>query len=136
MYSHLRLSFNIFSVLIRPGLPDGFFSNQRSQFGSILEGPRFDIFYCYLEYFTDIWDISITIWFNLFVDIHLVRFFRFWYHVPRKVWQPWIRLFYSFFKPKACATFLSLPSIASLSESIYLCAPKQTDIQGFLLLSF
>jgi hypothetical protein len=43
-----------------PGLPDGLFSNQKSQFGSILEGLRFenvDIFYGHLEYFKDIWDI-------------------------------------------------------------------------------
>jgi hypothetical protein len=41
-------------------LPDGFFSNQKSQFGLILEGPRLenvDIFYGHLEIFTDIWDI-------------------------------------------------------------------------------
>jgi hypothetical protein len=42
------------------GLPDGFFSNQKSQIGSILEGPRLenvDIFYGHLEYYTDILDI-------------------------------------------------------------------------------
>jgi hypothetical protein len=41
------------------GLPDCFFSNQKSQFGSILEGPRLEnvyIFYGHLKYFTDIWD--------------------------------------------------------------------------------
>jgi hypothetical protein len=41
-------------------LPDGFFSNQKFQFGQILEGLRWenvDIFYGQLEYFTDIWDI-------------------------------------------------------------------------------
>jgi hypothetical protein len=38
-------------VCFEPGLPDGF-SNQKSQFGSILEGLRlvnFDIFYGHLE---------------------------------------------------------------------------------------
>jgi hypothetical protein len=42
------------------GLPDGFFSNQKSQIGKILEGPRLEnvvIFYGHLEHFTDIWDI-------------------------------------------------------------------------------
>jgi hypothetical protein len=41
-------------------LPDGLFSKQKSQFGSILEGPKLenvDIFYGHLEYFADIWDI-------------------------------------------------------------------------------
>jgi hypothetical protein len=41
-------------------LPDGLFSNQKSQFGQIFEGlglENVDIFYEHLEYFTDIWDI-------------------------------------------------------------------------------
>jgi hypothetical protein len=48
------------------GLPDGFFSDQKSQFGQTLEGLRIenvDIFYARLEYFTDIWDIlPMAIW--------------------------------------------------------------------------
>jgi hypothetical protein len=43
-----------------PGLPDGFVSNQKYQFGQILEGltlENVDIFNGHLEYFTDIWDI-------------------------------------------------------------------------------
>jgi hypothetical protein len=44
-----------------------------------------DIFYGHLEYFMEIWDI---LWpFGTFC-IHLVHFFPFWYHVPRKIWQP------------------------------------------------
>jgi hypothetical protein len=41
-------------------LPNGFFSNQKSQFGKILDDPRLenvDIFYGHLEYFTDNGDI-------------------------------------------------------------------------------
>jgi hypothetical protein len=40
-----------------------------------------------------IWNILLT--FGIFYDdlIHFVFiwyiFFRFWYHVPRKIWQPW-----------------------------------------------
>jgi hypothetical protein len=71
-----------------PGLPDGFFSNQKSQFGYILEGPRLenvDTFYGHLEYFTDIWDILGP--FGTFCD-NLVHFFQFWYVVSRKLWQP------------------------------------------------
>jgi hypothetical protein len=44
----------------RPGLPDGFFSNQKSRFGQILEGLKWenvDTLYGHLEYFMDIWDI-------------------------------------------------------------------------------
>jgi sugar lactone lactonase YvrE len=40
-----------------PGLPDGFFSNQKSQFWLIFESLRWqniDTFHGYLEYFTDI----------------------------------------------------------------------------------
>jgi hypothetical protein len=37
--------------------------------------------------------LPLTIWyifcsFGTFC-VHLVHFFRFWYHVPRKIWQPW-----------------------------------------------
>jgi hypothetical protein len=42
------------------GLPDDFFSNQKSQFEQILEGLRrenVEIFYGHLEYFTAIWNI-------------------------------------------------------------------------------
>jgi hypothetical protein len=39
----------------------------------------------HLEYFKDIWDI---LWpFGTFC-VDLVHFFRFWYHVPRQIWQP------------------------------------------------
>jgi hypothetical protein len=58
-----------------------------------LEGLRLDnvyIFYGHLEYFMEIWDI---LWpFGIFC-IHLVHFFRFWYHVQRKIWQPWWGLY-------------------------------------------
>jgi hypothetical protein len=46
------------------------------------------IFYGHLEYFMEIWDILRQ--FCTFC-IHLVHFFRVWYHVPRKIWQPCIR---------------------------------------------
>jgi hypothetical protein len=59
---------NDFSALRKPGLPDGFFSNQIYKFGQILEGLRWenvDIyfrvignFYGYLGYFMTIWYIS------------------------------------------------------------------------------
>jgi hypothetical protein len=42
------------------GLPDGLFSNQKSQFGYIWEGLRIEnagLFYGHLEYFTLIWYI-------------------------------------------------------------------------------
>jgi hypothetical protein len=48
------------SVGLEAGLPDGLFSNQKSQFGQILEGLRWKnvaIFYDPLEYLMDIWDI-------------------------------------------------------------------------------
>jgi hypothetical protein len=49
-----------FSFVWTPGLPDGLFSNQKSQFGQILDGLRLenvDIFYVHEEYFTDTCDI-------------------------------------------------------------------------------
>jgi hypothetical protein len=60
--------------LCTSGLPDGFFSNQKSQFGEILEGPRLEnvaIFYGHLEYFKDIEDILGP--FGTFC-VHLVHF--------------------------------------------------------------
>jgi hypothetical protein len=45
---------------VPPGLPDGLFSNQKSQFGKNFLGLRLDIvdiFYGHLECFMDIWDI-------------------------------------------------------------------------------
>jgi hypothetical protein len=44
----------------KAGLPDGLFSNQKSQIGQIFEDfglETADIFYGHLEYFTAIWDI-------------------------------------------------------------------------------
>jgi hypothetical protein len=40
----------------------------------------------YWEYLMDIWDILIS-FFTFCVD--LGHFYRFGYHVPRKIWQPW-----------------------------------------------
>jgi hypothetical protein len=47
-------------------LPDGIFSNQKSQFGQILEGLEIEnigIFYGHLEYITVIWYIFFAIWY-------------------------------------------------------------------------
>jgi hypothetical protein len=44
----------------RAGLPDGLFSNQKSQFGSNLVGLSFQnvhTFYGHVEYYMDSWDI-------------------------------------------------------------------------------
>jgi hypothetical protein len=44
-----------------------------------------DVFYGHLEYCSDIWGI---LWpFGTF-GVYLVHFIRFWYHVPRNIWQP------------------------------------------------
>jgi hypothetical protein len=74
-------------------LPDGSFSNQKSQFGEILEGPRLEnaeIFYDHLEYFNDIWTLTTLLGpFGTFC-VRLVYFSRFGImHVPRIIWQPW-----------------------------------------------
>jgi hypothetical protein len=75
----------------RPGLPDGSFSNQKSRFGLILCGLRLEsvyIFYIHLGYFMEIWGFCMAIWYILYP---LGTFFRFWYQVPREIWQPWER---------------------------------------------
>jgi hypothetical protein len=53
----LALSALFSSPLASAGLPDGLFSNQKSQFGSIWEGlgmENFGIFYDHMDYFTAI----------------------------------------------------------------------------------
>jgi hypothetical protein len=71
-----------------PGLPDGIFSNQKSQFGYKLEGlamEDFGIFYGHFVYFKA---IGYILWlFSIFYG-YLLYFSPFWYVVPRKIWQP------------------------------------------------
>jgi hypothetical protein len=70
------------------GLPDGIFSNQKSQFGQILEGlgmKKDGIFFGHLKYITAIWYIFWPFG-NLLAVWHL--FPPFWYTVSRKIWQP------------------------------------------------
>jgi hypothetical protein len=73
-----------------PGLPDGFFSDQKSQFGYILDDVGFEIllytYFDHLEYFTTI--IKMLRAFGNFVVIWYI-FSLLWYLVPRKIWQPW-----------------------------------------------
>jgi hypothetical protein len=72
------------------GLPDGMFSNQKSQFGKILEGLAMEddgLFYGHLVHFTVVCYILLT--FGI-VRGNLVYFPPFWYFVPRKIWQPWV----------------------------------------------
>jgi hypothetical protein len=72
----------------QPGLPDGFFSDQNSQFGDILEDLGMEnvvIFSGHLEYFTTI--VYILCAFGNFVVI-LYIFPPLWYIVQSKIWQP------------------------------------------------
>jgi hypothetical protein len=41
-----------------------------------------------LIYFMAIWDTFITI---RYILCSFGTFFRFWYHAPRKIWQPWLK---------------------------------------------
>jgi hypothetical protein len=55
-------------VCYTSGLPDGLFSNQKSQFGKKYRGLRFEnvaLFYGHLEYFVNILDFFMTIWYIL-----------------------------------------------------------------------
>jgi hypothetical protein len=44
-------------------------------------------------YFITIWNILRT--FGIFYDhsVHFGTFFPFWYHEPRKIWQPWMQTY-------------------------------------------
>jgi hypothetical protein len=73
----------------RAGLPDGLFSNQKSQFWSNLEGLGMEkvvIFFDHLEDFMAIW---YKLWSFGKVCGLLVYFLRFGMFGPRKIWQPW-----------------------------------------------
>jgi hypothetical protein len=69
-------------------LPDGLFSNQKSQFGHILEG--FETENVFIFY--DNMECLMAIWYNLWqfgiVCGHWVYFFHIGMFGPRKIWQP------------------------------------------------
>jgi hypothetical protein len=70
--------------LSHPGLPDSFFSDQKSQFGYILEDLRIDnvdIYSGQMEYFTTLGYILWAFWYYC---SHLVYFHPLWYIVPRE----------------------------------------------------
>jgi hypothetical protein len=90
LYAIKRLSnCNLRSRGNQPGLPDGKFSNQKSQFGSILGCLAMkDVgkFYVHLVYSAS---ISYILW-PFFIRVVILLYF--WYVVPRKIWQPWRQL--------------------------------------------
>jgi hypothetical protein len=96
IHSFDRLSFYVRHQVIHlftwPGLPDGLFSNQISQFWRAVEWKTFGIFYDNLEYYTAIW---YKLWPLGIVCGHLVQFSHFGTFGPRKIWQPctWPNLF-------------------------------------------
>jgi hypothetical protein len=66
------------------GLPDGIFSNQKSQFGCIFQGLGMENVGTYM-YFMVIWYILLP--FGTFCGL-LTNFSRIWYVVPIKIWPP------------------------------------------------
>jgi hypothetical protein len=71
-------------------MPDGIFSNQKFQFGLILKCLAMrDVGKLYLPMSS--WSILLP--FRVFYD-HLVYLSRFWYVVPRKIWQSWYTVVY------------------------------------------
>jgi hypothetical protein len=81
----------------KPGLPDGIFSDQKSQFGKIFDGP-----------WMDIWNILrlFGIVFGQFLCCgYLVWFALFWYIASRKIWQPCARPPMRFWQSKLKTSF-------------------------------
>jgi hypothetical protein len=78
-------------VFVGPRLPDGLFSDQKSQFGYILDGLTMeDVCVIY------VWTFSLLCEHLIYYKGHLVYFMviwcifsPFWCIVPRKIWQPW-----------------------------------------------
>jgi hypothetical protein len=100
--------------VLQPGLPDGFISNQKSNFWFILEGRKLEK----CLYLMAIWNILQTFWiiydhFGTFC-VHLVHFSPFWYHAPRNTWQPWLQ-------PKRCINRLIWSGRGS---SVTNCTPR------------
>jgi hypothetical protein len=79
---------NSTGLLSSSGLPDGIFSDQKSPFGRILEGPGMEnvgIFYGHFEYLTALWYI---VWpFVTFCD-HTVYFSHFGMLYQKKSGNP------------------------------------------------
>jgi hypothetical protein len=74
----------------RTRLPDGIFSNQKSQFGSILECLAMKdvgIIYCHLVYFMAIWYILWPFGICIFCS-HFGIFSPFWFLAPKKSGNP------------------------------------------------
>jgi hypothetical protein len=70
------------TTLYNSGLPDGLFSNQKSNFGEILEGLAMEdvgIFYGHLVHFTV---FCYILWTFGIVLGNLIYFSPFWYFVP------------------------------------------------------
>jgi hypothetical protein len=76
-------------------LPDGIFSDHKSQFGSSLDGLAMEDVGMYI-----LWKFDVCTYFKAILYIfwpfgilggNLVYFSSFWYVVP-KIWQPWNKL--------------------------------------------
>jgi hypothetical protein len=98
------------------GLPDGLFSNQKSQFWINFGGPcngkswyilwPFGLFYCYWKYLMAIW-----------------------YFVPRKIWQPWTGACIIFFAIEKGVTFrCRKPSCRKPSCRMTCCSKKVVEM--------
>jgi hypothetical protein len=88
MYRHGFFKLWIITESSAPGLPDGTFSNQKSQFGEILEGFVMEKV-GNLENFT-------TVWYILWL---FGKFSPFWCSMYRKIWQPCSAQYFIIFFP-------------------------------------
>jgi hypothetical protein len=71
------------AIVPQTGLRDGIFSYQKFPIGDVLEGLGMEnvgIIICICSF-------GMFFWFMYFC-CHLVYFYKFWYVVPRKIWQP------------------------------------------------
>jgi hypothetical protein len=81
---------NILHMWPEAGMPDDFFSDQKSHFGYILEERRMENIVTYM-----FWSLVIVYYHWVFLWAfcnfygHLVYFSALWYILPRKLWQPW-----------------------------------------------
>jgi hypothetical protein len=71
------------------GLPDSIFSNQKYQFGKILECLAMKEAGKFYDRLVTLTAICYILWpLGIFCGYSGI-FLQFWYVVPRKIWQPW-----------------------------------------------
>jgi hypothetical protein len=88
-YFKSRIAFLLHQRL-KPRLPDGTFSNQNPNLGKFWRVLQWKMLKYFLAILVSFAAIRYILWTFLLWSFSI--FFQFWYVVPRKIWQPWLKL--------------------------------------------